>query len=824
MNKLYWKGRKIKNALIFRIKVFFHKRRDKLEAKKNDLLFEKSVVKEVIKIFIENICIIALILFFEQILVSEKYVGIFYYGFQKWIIKTNALVVEDRGLLIDVLSAIVGAAGVFLGLYCANIMSMYAEKYANAPQSISQLFEHDIVSNKCIKAITNYLIFSVLVLFLQIIQVDIGLIMLIVLGVKALKIIVSFGFMSRRTYQFSDMYYVTNAVYKEIYRNLLHLNKGKMFIHDKNFQNYYKKQVKKSVDVLAEINNYNLEKEEKISVSVENFMKRNVALIGVYWQEKSRILYDSYWYDDKVTYKKWYSVSDTEIEIALKTGTLLGYNTEKNYLWLEEEIERINDNGLQYLINQKSFAGVIRWLDTLGDLAERAVESGNAVYYVDYLYKIQKKLQNIIGKETISLEEEMSLTEHIVVNYLGVLVGIRKYIEKWGDESCFCDVRLFERKFWKNPNRFYNYFDVNKIYNGVKVEVKLEKHRITPEWYINQVVAKHYYDELLQIYIKVNESVNRYIPELARELLNRKRDAGAMVVFAKYSEVKSKVNLLDVLIVEKMNWLCRYHKEQSIVWDDKPEIDVAKKFDLIYKTMSSEWCKCTSNFVINHWDIYEKYPDILGACATYLCDILIDAIVDNEFDTFASNYKNLLGILLLYQEYSRKELIGIKEKFRQSAVLAVYSNPIIEYSMISGYAYLWGEILSDEHWKDLILEDAKKNLAKDDMAKKFCEIIDSVHYRRPAIHNRDVLHTGWKQRLESALKNNGNINWKRNRFYEVYDGESKILKVVLNDKNDYDFLRYEACEIYAIVILNQFIDEENRYHSSDGWEERYYEW
>ena len=227
MEKLYWKGRKIKNAVLFKIKAFFHKRRDELESKKDDLLFEKNVVKEVIKAFIKNICIIALILFLEQILVSEKCDGIFPYGLQKWIIKTNALVVEDRSLLTDVLSAIVGVAGVFLGLYCANIMSMYAEKYANAPQSISRLFENDIVSNKCIKAITNYLIFSVVVLFLQIIQIDIGIIMLIVLGVKALKIIVSFAFMSRRTYQFSDMYYVTNAVYKEIYRNLLHLNKEK---------------------------------------------------------------------------------------------------------------------------------------------------------------------------------------------------------------------------------------------------------------------------------------------------------------------------------------------------------------------------------------------------------------------------------------------------------------------------------------------------------------------------------------------------------------------------------------------------------------------
>ena len=182
--------------------------------------------------------------------------------------------------------------------------------------------------------------------------------------------------------------------------------------------------IKKCVGILAEINNYNLEKEEKISASVESFMKHNVALIYTYWQEKSKISYDSYWYDDKVVYKKWYIASDIEIEMALKTGTLLGYNTEKNYLWLEEDIEQINDNGLQYLINQKSFAGLIRWLGTLENLSERAVESGNVVYYFDYLYKIQKKLQNTIGKEKFSLEEEMALAEHIVVSCLGVLVGV----------------------------------------------------------------------------------------------------------------------------------------------------------------------------------------------------------------------------------------------------------------------------------------------------------------------------------------------------------------------------------------------------------------
>lgn len=85
-----------------------------------------------------------------------------------------------------------------------------------------------------------------------------------------------------------------------------------------------------------------------------------------------------------------------------------------------------------------------------------------------------------------------------------------------------------------------------------------------------------------------------------------------------------------------------------------------------------------------------------------------------------------------------------------------------------------------------------------------------------------VPDTGREQRVESALQNNGNIIWKRNKFYEVYDGKSNLLKVVLNEKNAHKFLRYEAYEIYAIVILNQFLDEDYRYHTRDGWEEKYY--
>ena len=203
MGKFYWKGRKIKNDLLFWIKALIHKVKDRFEARIDDIYFEKSIMKEVFKAFFRNVFIIVMILFLERLLVADELSYILpyeLYRFQRLIISINNIIMENIDDLAGVLVAIIGVAGVFLGLYCANIMSMFAEKYANAPKKISQLFENDIVTNKSIRVITNYLIFAVMVLFIIVLKIDIGVIMLLVTGFKGLEIIVSFGFVSGRTY------------------------------------------------------------------------------------------------------------------------------------------------------------------------------------------------------------------------------------------------------------------------------------------------------------------------------------------------------------------------------------------------------------------------------------------------------------------------------------------------------------------------------------------------------------------------------------------------------------------------------------------------
>lgn len=831
MKKLYWKIRKRRNDIIFKIKAYFYSRRELYERRKDDVPFEKKVLNNVFKEICKNVLLIIVILIIEDKFIFgelcvDKLNYFLSYDFRSihnLIINLNYEITKNIDSFISVLTAIVGIVGVFLGLYCANVMSIFTQKYADAPKKISQLFENDIITNKCITDITNYLVFSVSVLFVMILGIDVGMIMLGVCFIQGLKIIISFGFASRRTYQFSDIYYVTENVYRDIYKLFSHLNKGKLFRNDLNFQNHYNKIMHKYIQILSEVNDYNLEKKESSLLSIENFVLNNMVLLSRYWKEKSMIPFDSYWFDDKVNYKQWYKASFTDIEIALNTGTTIGYDKEKNSDWLEEEIQKMNDKCLKYAIDKKSFSSIYKWIQFLNELSKDAIESNNMEYYVKYLYLFQKKIQNAIIESNFSEEEEMALAEGIILNDLSIFIEYRKYFEKSKGKNVFPKMEDFEKKNWNMFNKYSNYFDIRKLHDQVVAEIKIEGRRITPEWYINQIFEKYYYDELLNAYNHINCIANEYIPEFADVFNKNKKYGAAVICYAKFSEIFSKIEAVDALLINEIDRTLKYYKEKSIIWNDKPNQTMSSIFDMTYKNNMLNWGQSTVLFMTKHWDDYKQFPDFLGDYITYLCELLIDLIIANDYEMFALNYKKLFTTLLLYQEYTYKDLMKIKDIFQQPAAIVAYIKPMIEYSEISAYAYLWGEILNDERWKEIVISDTKENIVEKDRAKDIMTMIKVMNERGMGLYNSDILRMNWKRRIDKAFQDSNKIKWRVDWFYEVYDGESQLLKNVIGVKSEYEFIRYDAYEIYVIVVLNQFVQQDDKYRSRDHWEDELYE-
>lgn len=81
---------------------------------------------------------------------------------------------------------------------------------------------------------------------------------------------------------------------------------------------------------------------------------------------------------------------------------------------------------------------------------------------------------------------------------------------------------------------------VASIYKGIIAEQKIEKKKITPDWYIMQLIAKQIYDEFEQLCNAI-EIVNDNMFNLAEEYADSKKSSSATLVYAKYIEWYHKI-------------------------------------------------------------------------------------------------------------------------------------------------------------------------------------------------------------------------------------------------------------------------------------------
>lgn len=115
----------------------------------------------------------------------------------------------DNSVFQNFVVAELGIFGVFLGLHCANIASIYSSKYSDAPNILSNAFRNDKKTVKGINSIINSMIYSTCILIGMLMGVNIGWITVIVFVLLSLKVIISYGIIGKRTYYLSDIFRVS---------------------------------------------------------------------------------------------------------------------------------------------------------------------------------------------------------------------------------------------------------------------------------------------------------------------------------------------------------------------------------------------------------------------------------------------------------------------------------------------------------------------------------------------------------------------------------------------------------------------------------------
>ena len=806
LHLLYWKIRKILLNIRFFFKKGYYKTSTRLSMEKTVFSVQKYVYIEVPKQLGINLLLFALTLWLDKLALQ----------------KFSNLPAINETLVSDILIAMVGIAGVFLGLYCSYIATVFSSKYVNAPQEISNLFRDDLINSKSTEVITNYIIYSIILLISNLLFKNLGIVSILTNMLMAIFAVVSYVHVGRRILGMSNTYFVAEKSYRIFQREFKRISKHKLFAQDENFQNHAKKVARKNIETLKIINSYNLNSSEIKTVSLFNFMYNNLIVLYSYLEIKKHIPYNSRWFLSS-EYKKWYKATDTEIGIALNTGTFLKNNDSTDVFWFEKELLKINDPGFEELINSKEYDLVLKYIACLENFLSLSIDNFNTKFWVEYIQKLQNQVSNCIVNDKCDNENEILLCESLLATYLQFAIDTKKFVysfnvsevlEQSVHNTCFTHAKY---------SQIYNSETTDRLYTGIAAEQKIENKRITPDWYIKQNIAKQIYNIMEQLCDSVRRA-NDSIIKFAQELHKGKKHIAATLVYTKYIEWYHKIfdslDRLGKILAESKE----HHKEiPNFIWDEYDFNTFVESINEAYINALVEWSNCAMLFTIENWENYDEFPDMLGSCYNNVCNFLIQAISNNDYDAFKKTYPSLWGIVTLYQELSRKELSKIKEPFKRSAVLAVLCNPILDFGNISGYAYMWGEISGNESWKTFIEASFSQVVEKlGDKKDFFCEQISTCFSipssLGPAIYNRADIHMSWKMSVERAFLNSGYLEWERKGFYEVLKTDCLWLKKLIGTRSDYELLSSDGFEVFGVLVLNKHLSQDKQFRSRWGWE------
>ena len=276
--KSYWKARKRINTLLFRIKALLFRIVDMVESFWEYHPFRRMIIRSIlsggIKALILAICVL--------LLDSLSYIFFPRLGFVD-------ISTVDRSIFVDVVIGSIGVAGVILGLYCANVSSIYSTRYANAPEKLAIAFQFDRLTRKCMSSIISFIILGFTVIIEALLGLGIGWFSVITVTFWAIYVLVSYSIAGNRAYQLSDIYRLADDSFRDLYKIINKGFKRDLFSTDVNFHNHYLKEAEKKTGLLKVIQKYGVNENHGDNGTMVEFVCKNILLIGEYWKSKPTI-------------------------------------------------------------------------------------------------------------------------------------------------------------------------------------------------------------------------------------------------------------------------------------------------------------------------------------------------------------------------------------------------------------------------------------------------------------------------------------------------------------------------------------------------------
>ncbi len=600
----------------------------------------------------------------------------------------------DKGTYVQLLTAIAGVTGVFLGLYFTAVSTVISNAYSSVSGDVRELILRDRIGNNYVKLVSFLTALSVLLLAFSAANAGTAHLGIPILAIASCLAVFAFVNLGMRAFFLSDPTLFFNTVSAELLKWVKQATYRGYQWRSPSFQEHYRKQALRSATTLATLAKIASEKPELQGESYPRLLRKLLALTSVYQNDKHLIPSGSNWFSKKFQHKQWYLTESTELESATRTDTTLRPNEIPDTTWLEDVIldgvfksyEADLANGDYQALYNKTVSLPDFFKDTAADWLHESGEIRHqrlSKYVIDEL---------VSGKEIDNQQEPYSvaITDILASLPMSLELGFIKAVDEVDPVKLRTQLSNMRLAKENAPYHFNLPPSTIKVLEDVHAGAAFEKlsqarHK-TQNWYVTELVLHDLEMSLYKQWQSLMKLLENWYAEAGEALTKAKRYKQSAAVYSRAIEQAWKLDSHIERLKNLSEALREGHRVDFIKnaeWDwDKEHSRVAKFRDAAIEGQAK---------LIPHlWNTRKPdpdMPDFFGGAVHYTGEACFDALVAGDGEKFKALFRPyFLGILGVFESV-RSQVV----EWETSSAIAWMSEPILDLFDISGYAYIFAE-------------------------------------------------------------------------------------------------------------------------------------
>jgi len=743
--KAFWSAREVLATLRFRVLAQLFFARGKAKARTRDLGLLH-------KIFSENLVGVSL---------AALVVAILYLIDGALSASALRFTLQELGETgyVDLLAAVAGVGGVFIALYYTAVAAVASSIYSHMPSNVGDLLGQERTG----QAYLGYLAFvTSLALFLlscRAAGLPRPLLAALVLGVFSCFGVYAFLTLGRQAFYLLDPARFSDSVLRDLLRWVDQVTVKGYRWGDPSFQFYAHRQAQITLERLGTLVSV---AESAPGLSGRPLLELATAIVTaltIYQNKRSSIPSASHWFSKELQHKDWFTAKDTAVSVAHESSTIPTPETVTKSDWLEDATLPLVLRSLRTLLTHHPFELGYELLNKLGRFCQLVSAQGDTERAFRYTEDVAAVVLDAVterssaGRPAVETMRELSLVNRLA----GMLVETALGFLDWSEKTSRADVLVrLARIDWRRPASVYRvglhpYLlpRAEWMFPRIQFEYHSEGRRITPDWYLTELIAQEQAFRLkANVEVVLTGALAAFERWIAR-LTNLSMDWTAAAVRSKQLEYLRKLGVRLESLKRIWHDLSDDRKVRGIPWPEAdPEQWVGSLRGSWTATLKQMAAGAPALLGLHRPD---QFPDYGGQFLHETGEAIMAALIGQDSAFVAAAF-------FLYQACCLRKLQALSPTsqsldWRGKRRLVMALAPLQDLLNLSGYARLLAEVHENLGlWQEVeaVWQGLLGNQAGNQLASSIAAALWVLKSERTLGH-RALIRTQWQIRVNNVM-------------------------------------------------------------------------